>query len=74
MRGFWCAATSFFFAFFIWFAAAPLLPEIKTTLKLTKQQVWTSNIVSVAGTIAMRFRMGPMPSGIIIITCPKADK
>jgi len=77
MRGFWCAATSFFFAFFIWFAAAPLLPEIKTTLKLTKQQVWTTNIVSVAGTIAMRFIMGPIidkygpriPAGLLLILC-----
>lgn len=40
-------------AFFIWFAIAPLLPEIKNTLGLTKQQVWTSNICSVAGTIFM---------------------
>merc|ERR1719253_1199872 len=50
----------FFTAFFIWFAIAPLLPEIKNTLKLTKQEIWTSNICSVAGTVFMRFINGPM--------------
>jgi NNP family nitrate/nitrite transporter-like MFS transporter len=50
----------FFTAFFIWFAIAPLLPEVKDTLGLTKQQVWTSNICSVAGTIFMRFINGPL--------------
>ena len=60
MRAFHCSWMGFFTAFFIWFAIAPLLPEIKETLKLTKQEVWTSNICSVAGTIFMRFINGPM--------------
>lgn len=60
MRAFHCSWWSFFVAFFIWFAIAPLLPEIKTTLKMDKQQVWTSNICSVAGTIFMRFVNGPL--------------
>mmetsp|Transcript_32089 Transcript_32089/g.76682 ORF Transcript_32089/g.76682 Transcript_32089/m.76682 type:complete len:492 (+) Transcript_32089:163-1638(+) len=60
MRAFHCSWMGFFTAFFIWFAIAPLLPEIKNTLGLTKQQVWTSNICSVAGTIFMRFINGPM--------------
>ena len=60
MRAFHCSWMGFFTAFFIWFAIAPLLPEIKTTLGLTKKQVWTSNICSVAGTIFMRFINGPM--------------
>lgn len=60
MRAFHCSWMGFFTAFFIWFAIAPLLPEIKETLGLTKQQVWTSNICSVAGTIFMRFINGPM--------------
>lgn len=51
---------SFFLAFFVWFAIAPLLSEIKETLGLDKQQIWTSSIVGVGGTIAMRFILGPL--------------
>ena len=51
---------SFFLAFFVWFAIAPLLSEIKDTLGLSKEQIWTSNIVGVGGTIAMRFILGPL--------------
>mmetsp|Transcript_2550 Transcript_2550/g.4903 ORF Transcript_2550/g.4903 Transcript_2550/m.4903 type:complete len:484 (-) Transcript_2550:370-1821(-) len=60
MRAFHCSWICFFTAFFIWFAIAPLLPEVKETLGLSKQQVWTSNICSVAGTIFMRFVNGPL--------------
>lgn len=60
MRAFHCSWWNFFIAFFIWFAAAPLLPEIRETLKLTKFQIWSSSICSVAGTIILRFALGPM--------------
>ena len=60
MRAFHCSWFSFFLAFFIWFAIAPLMPEIKKSLSLTPQQAWTSNICSVAGTIFMRFLLGPL--------------
>jgi NNP family nitrate/nitrite transporter-like MFS transporter len=60
MRAFHCSWFSFFLAFFIWFAIAPLMPEIKLTLGLSGQQAWSSNISSVAGTIFMRFLLGPM--------------
>lgn len=60
MRAFHCSWMSFFLAFFIWFAAAPLLSEIKDTLKISKQDLWTSSICSVAGTIFMRFVNGPV--------------
>jgi len=60
MRAFHCAWWAFFIAFFIWFSIAPLLPEIRDELKLDKQQIWTSSIVSVAGTIFMRFILGPV--------------
>lgn len=60
MRAFHFSWMCFFTAFFIWFAIAPLLPEVKITLGLTKQQLWTSNICSVAGTIFMRFVNGPL--------------
>eukprot|EP00536_Pseudo-nitzschia_multiseries_P013875 jgi/Psemu1/261779/estExt_Genewise1Plus.C_6270003 len=59
MRAFHCSWWGFFIAFFIWFAIAPLLSEIRDDLKLTKQQIWTSSIVGVAGTIFMRFILGP---------------
>jgi NNP family nitrate/nitrite transporter-like MFS transporter len=60
MRAFHCSWWGFFIAFFIWFAIAPLLSEIKITLGLTKQQLWTSSIVGVGGTIMMRFVLGPL--------------
>ncbi|GMH80829.1 hypothetical protein TrST_g10640 [Triparma strigata] len=60
MRAFHCSWFGFFLAFFQWFAIAPLLPEVRDTLDLTKQQIWNSNIASVAGTVAMRFINGPM--------------
>jgi len=77
MRAFHCSWMGFFTAFFIWFAIAPLLPEIKTTLGISKQQVWTSNICSVAGTVFMRFINGPMCDkygarvlmGILLMAC-----
>mmetsp|Transcript_27275 Transcript_27275/g.40818 ORF Transcript_27275/g.40818 Transcript_27275/m.40818 type:complete len:472 (-) Transcript_27275:343-1758(-) len=59
MRAFHCSWWSFFIAFFIWFAITPLLSEIKITLGLNKQQLWTSSITGVAGTIFMRFLLGP---------------
>jgi len=59
MRAFHMSWWGFFIAFFIWFAIAPLLSEIKEDLGLTKQEVWTSSIVGVAGTIFMRFILGP---------------
>mmetsp|Transcript_123 Transcript_123/g.224 ORF Transcript_123/g.224 Transcript_123/m.224 type:complete len:482 (+) Transcript_123:211-1656(+) len=59
MRAFHCSWWGFFIAFFIWFAIAPLLSEIRDDLDLTKQQIWTSSIVGVAGTIFMRFILGP---------------
>ena len=60
MRAFHCSWWSFFIAFFIWFAISPLLSEIASDLDLTKQQIWTSSIAGVGGTIVMRFIMGPL--------------
>jgi hypothetical protein len=60
MRAFHCSWWSFFIAFFIWFAIAPLLSEIRDTLGITKEDVWTSSIVGVGGTIITRFILGPM--------------
>lgn len=60
MRAFHFAWFAFFIAFFIWFSIAPLMSEVKITLKLTKQEIWTSNIIGVGGTIFMRFLVGPL--------------
>mmetsp|Transcript_11357 Transcript_11357/g.24061 ORF Transcript_11357/g.24061 Transcript_11357/m.24061 type:complete len:482 (+) Transcript_11357:127-1572(+) len=59
MRAFHMSWWGFFVAFFIWFSIAPLLSEIRSDLGLTKQEVWTSSIVGVGGTIVMRFILGP---------------
>ena len=60
MRGLHCAWISFFLAFMVWFAVAPLLAEIQEDLTLTKQQVWSSSIASDATTIVMRMLIGPL--------------
>lgn len=54
MRSFHCAWVSFFFAFLSWFAIAPLLAEVQKSLALTKEQIWTSSICSVAGAVLTR--------------------
>jgi NNP family nitrate/nitrite transporter-like MFS transporter len=60
MRAFHFSWMCFFIAFFIWFSIAPLLGEIRITLNLTKQEIWSSSIASVAGTILLRFINGPL--------------
>lgn len=60
MRAFHMSWIAFFTAFFIWFAISPLLSEIRTTLGLSKQEIWTSSIIGVGSTIFMRFILGPM--------------
>ena len=47
-------------AFFIWFSISPLLNDVAESLDLNRQQIWTSNICSVSGTIVMRFVNGPL--------------
>jgi len=60
MRGLHCAWISFFLAFMIWFAVAPLLGEIQKDLGLSKKQIWSSSITSDATTIIMRMFIGPI--------------
>jgi len=75
MRAFHFAWWSFFIAFFIWFAIAPLLPVIKKDLKLSTQDIWTTNICAVAFDICMRFVLGAVcdkygarvPMGIVLM-------
>ncbi|VEU35393.1 unnamed protein product [Pseudo-nitzschia multistriata] len=60
MRAFHYSWWSFFIAFFDWFSIAPMLPEVKKSLGLTKREIWLSNIVGVGGDIVMRFVFGAL--------------
>jgi NNP family nitrate/nitrite transporter-like MFS transporter len=60
MAAFHCAWWAFFVAFFNWFAITPLLGQITKDLSLTKQQLWTSSIAGVGGTILCRLLLGPL--------------
>ena len=59
MRAFHCSWWSFFVAFFVWFAIAPLQSEIQESLDLTDEQLWQSAIFGFGGTIFVRFLLGP---------------
>lgn len=58
MRSFYLAMLSHFVAVFATFAAAPLLPVIRSNLNLDKAQISTAGIAAVAGTILARVAMG----------------
>lgn len=60
MRAFHFAWSSFFLAFFGWFALAPLQSEIRDDNDwLPESRFKEQNIIAVAGTILMRFAIGP---------------
>lgn len=58
MRAFHFAWISFFSVFLAWFSIAPLLSEIQASLDLSKKQIWTTSIFSVAGGLVSRCIMG----------------
>lgn len=58
MRAFHMTWVAFFLCFFGWFGLAPLMPLVRADLSLTKEQVATSVIASVAGTIFARLLVG----------------
>jgi hypothetical protein len=60
MRALHCAWISFFLAFVIWVAPAPLLREIQLSLGLSKQEVWTSSITNDFTAIITRIAIGPI--------------
>jgi len=51
---------AFFNAFVEWFAIAPLIPEIRKTLNMSKADAWTSNICNVGGAVLSRIIVGPL--------------
>jgi len=75
MRAFHYSWWCFFIAFFCWFSIAPLLPAVKETLQLDKKDIWTTNIVAVAGDIFCRFLFGAitdkygarLPMGFVLL-------
>lgn len=77
MRAFHCSWWGFFVAFFVWFAISPILSEIRDDLGLSDQDIWTSSITSVAGTIVMRVVLGPacdkwgarIPMAVVLVLC-----
>lgn len=60
MRALHCAWISFFFAFMIWFAPAPLLPEIRDSLGLDNKDLWNANIANDVIAVLGRIVMGPI--------------
>jgi hypothetical protein len=77
MRAFHFAWLTFFLVFLAWFSIAPLLSEIQVSLDLTKEQIWTSSIFSVAGGLVSRCIMGVLcdfygarlMSAVVLFTC-----
>ena len=60
MRAFHMTWLAFFVCFFAWFAAAPLMPLIRTEFNLNKDQIANINIAAVAVTIIFRMLVGPL--------------
>ncbi|MFL5745179.1 MAG: NarK family nitrate/nitrite MFS transporter [Niastella sp.] len=58
MRTFHITWLTFFFCFFGWFGIAPLMPLVRETLHLTKEQVGNITIASVSATIIARLVIG----------------
>jgi NNP family nitrate/nitrite transporter-like MFS transporter len=60
MRAFHMSWVAFFVCFFAWFAVAPLMPIIKGTFALNKEQIADINIAAVGITIFVRLLVGPL--------------
>jgi NNP family nitrate/nitrite transporter-like MFS transporter len=58
MRTFHITWLTFFVCFFGWFGIAPLMPVIRETLHLTKDQVGNITIASVSATVVARLAIG----------------
>ena len=58
MRTFHITWVTFFVCFFGWFGIAPLMPLVRETLHLTKDQVGNITIASVSATIIARLIIG----------------
>lgn len=60
MRAFHGSWICLFVSLCVQYAVPPLLPEIKESLKLSKADVWLSNVWSTIGGVPLLFMLGPM--------------
>jgi len=60
MRAFHGSWICYYCSLCLQFAMCPLLPEIATSLSLTKSNIWLTNIYSMVGGIPMGFLLGPL--------------
>ena len=60
MRAFHASWICFFTSFYVQFSQAPLLPEIKNSLNLSKSDIWWTNLWMMLGGVPMRFLLGPL--------------
>jgi len=60
MRAFHFQWLSFFSAFMVWFAYAPLLVVIREDLNIAQKGIWMSNVFNVAACVVARFVVGPL--------------
>jgi len=60
MRAFHFSWFGHFLSFAMWYAIVPLLPEIMETLGVSKEQIWTSTISSLLGSMVLRCTLGPL--------------
>jgi NNP family nitrate/nitrite transporter-like MFS transporter len=58
MRAFHASWLTFFICFFAWFGLAPLMPEIKKELNLTKAQIANISMAAVSMTVFARLLIG----------------
>ena len=49
-----------FASFFVWYAIAPLLSDMRDALGIAKYDIWRSSVVGVSGTIVTRVLLGPL--------------
>ena len=60
MRAMHMSWICFFASYYVQFAMAPLLPQIQSSLKLTKRDIWSTNVWMMIGGIPLRLGLGPL--------------
>lgn len=60
MRAFHGSWMCFCAGWLVWFSMAPLLPAMAESIPMTKQDLWTSNVAALVGTIFLRVLLGPL--------------
>eukprot|EP00527_Entomoneis_sp_CCMP2396_P001916 CAMPEP_0198153484 /NCGR_PEP_ID=MMETSP1443-20131203/64365_1 /TAXON_ID=186043 /ORGANISM="Entomoneis sp., Strain CCMP2396" /LENGTH=530 /DNA_ID=CAMNT_0043819831 /DNA_START=295 /DNA_END=1884 /DNA_ORIENTATION=+ len=60
MRAFHGSWMCFCCAWLLWFSMAPLMSIIRESIPMTKNEVWTSNLCALVGTVIVRVIIGPL--------------